>query len=725
MPAPVQIARRESAFSPDPSRSPMLHPALSTSLSKSFGLNSPFSLSAMSTSLKDLSSSPGFSSMAMSLGRSFEERPKIEAQFFKNFTCCGLDLHDLHGLLEHFEECHVAFDDDGAASDGGMDLEGVEPAESEGTISGPPSPRLLAHGVRELKKSGLSAGSAFEAPDSPASQAHHHLDDGGMELDMEMGEEEDGSSPSSVGSASSHLTSNSAFQQGQQPAMSSFENPLPLHGSASKKKQAQVAAQQAQQQPPPPAQPQFGSSTGISPASTTIPSLPGVGLGGISSSQPGTPAAEASNPLDSSTPFLPGPSGTVNPAAALGAPPVVGAPLGGFAPSLLFPGGGGAPVASTSNSQSPPPPVGMGIGAGLVGAGLGGMGAHEMGYEMGEGEGLEEEEEETEEDESDEDDTDDEEEDEQQGRQQAQFLLHQYQQQATQHGLGTLPFLPPGALPPVPAPVPGGSSSHRSGQGSHHTRHPQPNQHTKKNAAAASNLAGAGAAPPASLPSHALPTINPHDPHTIAALANTTLKDPMQTAAAIAALGPNSLAALPTALHPLGQGVQISPSGRPYTPPSEKPFKCTVPGCDKSYKQQNGLKYHRLHGHCGANAVRDGVDPRSEGKPYVCHVASCGKRYKNMNGLRYHYQHSGAHGALGLQMLAQGCHPPPQFPPGHKRGTGPGGGGSPMHQLAQSYIPGGHHGHHGGGGSASSSRASSPHHYGAVRGVEMHHGRYA
>lgn len=32
-----------------------------------------------------------------------------------------------------------------------------------------------------------------------------------------------------------------------------------------------------------------------------------------------------------------------------------------------------------------------------------------------------------------------------------------------------------------------------------------------------------------------------------------------------------------------------------------------------------------------------------------------------------HYQHSGAHGALGLQMLAQSCHPPPQFPVGHKR----------------------------------------------------------
>ncbi|GAA5839624.1 hypothetical protein JCM11251_003561 [Rhodosporidiobolus azoricus] len=701
MPAPVQIARRESAFSPDPARSPLLHPALSTSLSRSFGLNSPFSLSAMSTSLKDLSSSPGFSSMAMSLGRSFEERPKIEAQFFKNFTCCGLDLHDLHGLLEHFEECHVAFDDDGAASDGGMDLEGVEPAESEGTISGPPSPRLLAHGVRELKKSGLSS---FETPDSPATQVLHL--DGGMELDMDMGDDvgaEDGSSPSSVGSASSHHTSSSGFlqQPGAQPTMPSFENPLPLHGSASKKKQQQQAAAAAgQQQPSPPSQPQFVTGNGISPAITTIPvlpGLPGVTVGGLSSSRPGTPSAvEQSNPIDSSAFLPPMPSGTVNPAAALGAPPVAPPVGGGFAPSLLFPGGGGAagqPVASTSShvhssSQSPPPSVGMGLGAGL---GMG-LGSSDFGVEP-------EEEEETEEDESDEDDTD-EEEDEQQQRQQAQFLLNQYQAQAPQHGLGTLPFIPPGSLPPVPPPTAPGQRP------KHHPNHVPLHQQQKKQPLSPASSR-------ASLDPH--PIINPHDPHTIAALANTTLKDPMQTAAAIAALGPNSLAALPTALHPLGQGVQISPSGRPYTPPSEKPFKCTVPGCDKSYKQQNGLKYHRLHGHCGANAVKDGVDPRSEGKPYVCHVASCGKRYKNMNGLRYHYQHSGAHGALGLQMLAQGCHPPPQFPAGHKRQNGPGGG--PLHQLSQSYIPGGGHGL-GGHHSASSSRANSPHGgFGAIRGM--------
>lgn len=40
-----------------------------------------------------------------------------------------------------------------------------------------------------------------------------------------------------------------------------------------------------------------------------------------------------------------------------------------------------------------------------------------------------------------------------------------------------------------------------------------------------------------------------------------------------------------------------------------------------------------------------------------------------MNGLRYHYQHSGAHGALGLNMLAQSCHPPPLFGPNHPKST--------------------------------------------------------
>lgn len=131
----------------------------------------------------------------------------------------------------------------------------------------------------------------------------------------------------------------------------------------------------------------------------------------------------------------------------------------------------------------------------------------------------------------------------------------------------------------------------------------------------------------------------------------------------------------------------------------DRPYKCTSPGCDKAYKQMNGLKYHRLHGQCNQNnlppqqqisavvndkvrgvaAVKNGTDPttpssenggssptgsspdttRSDGaaaqakpeKMYICQVGSCGKRYKNLNGLRYHYLHSGSHGLLGLQLL--------------------------------------------------------------------------
>ena len=30
----------------------------------------------------------------------------------------------------------------------------------------------------------------------------------------------------------------------------------------------------------------------------------------------------------------------------------------------------------------------------------------------------------------------------------------------------------------------------------------------------------------------------------------------------------------------------------------KKPYACTVPGCEKSYKNPNGLKYHMIHGHC-------------------------------------------------------------------------------------------------------------------------------
>lgn len=36
---------------------------------------------------------------------------------------------------------------------------------------------------------------------------------------------------------------------------------------------------------------------------------------------------------------------------------------------------------------------------------------------------------------------------------------------------------------------------------------------------------------------------------------------------------------------------------------ADRPYKCLTPGCDKAYKQMNGLKYHRLHGQCNQNTL--------------------------------------------------------------------------------------------------------------------------
>jgi transcription factor SFP1 len=76
----------------------------------------------------------------------------------------------------------------------------------------------------------------------------------------------------------------------------------------------------------------------------------------------------------------------------------------------------------------------------------------------------------------------------------------------------------------------------------------------------------------------------------------------------------------------------------------DKPYKCQIPGCDKAYKNQNGLKYHKMHGNCASNPIASGEGlplsdmPMYENKPYKCNL--CNKRYKNLNGLKYHTAHS-------------------------------------------------------------------------------------
>ena len=102
----------------------------------------------------------------------------------------------------------------------------------------------------------------------------------------------------------------------------------------------------------------------------------------------------------------------------------------------------------------------------------------------------------------------------------------------------------------------------------------------------------------------------------------------------------------------------------------DKPYKCKNLGCDKAYKNMNGLKYHRMHGQCNKNNLshtdleNDSPAPQTPppvsrlstpmasvpGSPAMSHTGfnnpvveekkysceKCTKRYKNLNGLKYH-----------------------------------------------------------------------------------------
>ncbi|KAG0743010.1 hypothetical protein G6F57_003906 [Rhizopus arrhizus] len=70
----------------------------------------------------------------------------------------------------------------------------------------------------------------------------------------------------------------------------------------------------------------------------------------------------------------------------------------------------------------------------------------------------------------------------------------------------------------------------------------------------------------------------------------------------------------------------------------DKPYKCQIAGCDKAYKNPNGLKYHQVHGHSEEDELSEAE--RDAQKPYMCTIGYCNKRYKNLNGLKYHIEHS-------------------------------------------------------------------------------------
>lgn len=78
-------------------------------------------------------------------------------------------------------------------------------------------------------------------------------------------------------------------------------------------------------------------------------------------------------------------------------------------------------------------------------------------------------------------------------------------------------------------------------------------------------------------------------------------------------------------------GSSYSATGRLYHPPSSKPFKCPTEGCDKAYKQQNGLKYHLKHGKCSNDPevlAKEGDPTSGDKKRFACHSEECNKKYK-------------------------------------------------------------------------------------------------
>ncbi|GJJ75734.1 transcription factor SFP1 [Entomortierella parvispora] len=78
--------------------------------------------------------------------------------------------------------------------------------------------------------------------------------------------------------------------------------------------------------------------------------------------------------------------------------------------------------------------------------------------------------------------------------------------------------------------------------------------------------------------------------------------------------------------------------GKPGSSGADKPYRCLVEGCDKAYKNPNGLKYHNQHGHCSTPGATE--EDKLNAKPYRCTFLECGKCYKNLNGLKYHIEHS-------------------------------------------------------------------------------------
>ncbi|KAJ7814104.1 hypothetical protein B0H14DRAFT_2850846 [Mycena olivaceomarginata] len=92
--------------------------------------------------------------------------------------------------------------------------------------------------------------------------------------------------------------------------------------------------------------------------------------------------------------------------------------------------------------------------------------------------------------------------------------------------------------------------------------------------------------------------------------------------------------------------------------PDDRPYRCALTGCGKSWKTLNGLQYHLQistahfrnalsctfksvaeEGETPVAAAQDAEDGERENRDYICHHPHCFKAYKQPSGLRYHLKH--------------------------------------------------------------------------------------
>lgn len=90
-------------------------------------------------------------------------------------------------------------------------------------------------------------------------------------------------------------------------------------------------------------------------------------------------------------------------------------------------------------------------------------------------------------------------------------------------------------------------------------------------------------------------------------------------------------------------------------PMGDRPYRCALAGCGKSWKTLNGLQYHLQisadHFQAALSSTfkspDDGETPSQpalnadplDKRAHICHHPRCFKAYKQVSGLRYHLKH--------------------------------------------------------------------------------------